>query len=158
MLFSSLMTSGDEVREWAAAPSPVGRWVPVAIALLLAVGLLATGTTRTSASTTSAVFIMNYGSQRFVEPHTYSFSVDGDFVGTSLRWVNWGSRTAKAHGFFHERIYPSFRRAKIRGTLRVNHLVSCRGVKYYGHYQVRLKRRGPFGTRKVGQTLPTPCG
>jgi hypothetical protein len=100
---------------------------------------------------------MNYGNQTFVEPATYSFSVDGDFVGYRLHWRRWGSRSAKARGVFHERIYPSFRRAKIRGVLLVTHLVSCSGATYYGYYRVKLNRRGPFGKRRFGNSLPTPC-
>ena len=40
--------------------------------------------------------------RRFVEPSTYSFSVDGDLVAKSLDWHGWGEAKATAFGTLAE--------------------------------------------------------
>src|ERR1700749_865449 len=38
-----------------------------------------------------------------VEPSTYSFVVDGSFVGAHLKWEGWGTQTATGTGIIEER-------------------------------------------------------
>ncbi len=88
-------------------------------------------------------------------PATLGFSVDGDAVGEHLRWDGWGQPRSIAHGIIDERDYPSNRRVRVRGTIVVSRLQSCRGARYYTREAVHATGHLPFRIRS--SSLHTPC-
>jgi hypothetical protein len=113
-----------------------------------------------TASTTSdptKVFMMNLGSQRFVAPSDFSFSVDGDFVGENLNWTNWGDPTTIGTGTISERDYPSNRRVKFPGTIKLTGLQACKGAQYYTHATAPVPSSAPFKP-DLSHSLAIPCG
>jgi hypothetical protein len=90
-----------------------------------------------------------------VKPAKYSFSVDGDLVGTSLDWHGWGEAKATAFGKLEERsangLVDTF-----DGSVTASKPVRCKGATYYTRVMAHVPPQAnfvPSGPTK----LDTPC-
>ncbi len=92
---------------------------------------------------------------RYVEPATFSFSVDGDLVAKSLDWHGWGEAKATAFGKLEERsangLVDTF-----DGSVTVSNPVKCKGATYYTQVIAHLPPQADFVPTEPTK-LSTPC-
>jgi hypothetical protein len=84
----------------------------------------------------------------YVRPSRLALSVDGDEVGTHLKWQGWGAPTATAKGMFLIRMAPD-RRISEPGTLtlfgRLDNCPLAPAVYYYARARVAIRGRAATG-------------
>ena len=136
------------------------------VALLLAVVLASCG--GGSASSTETVmhhakkkksgqtFLPDVASdRRFVEPSTYSFSVDGDLVAKSLDWHGWGAAKATAFGTIAE--HPASGLVDtFQGSVTASAPKTCQGATYYTEVFAHVPKQADFVPTEPTK-LSTPC-
>jgi hypothetical protein len=94
-------------------------------------------------------------SRRFVEPATYSFSVDGDLVAKSLDWHGWGEAKATAFGTIAE--HPASGLVDtFQGSVTASAPKTCGGVTYYSQVFAHVPKQADFVPTEPTK-LPTPC-
>jgi hypothetical protein len=95
------------------------------------------------------------GNRRFVEPSTYSFSVDGDLVAKSLDWHGWGGAKATAFGTIAEHpasgLIDTF-----QGSVTASAPVTCEGARYYTEVFAHVPKQADFVPTEATK-LSTPC-
>jgi hypothetical protein len=93
-----------------------------------------------------------------VEPSTYSFVVDGSFVGAHLKWEDWGSQTTTGTGIIEERDFDGgFNdRKHYPGTVVATGLEECRGRDYYTEVSANVPPNAIYVPEETTQ-LTTPC-
>jgi hypothetical protein len=93
-----------------------------------------------------------------VKPATYSFAVDGSFVGKSLSWRDWGSPTTTGTGILEERDFSGdFNdRRRYRGAVIATGREECNGRDYYTEVEARLPANAIYVPEESTQ-LSTPC-
>jgi hypothetical protein len=93
--------------------------------------------------------------RRFVEPTTYSFSVDGDLVAKSLDWHGWGEAKATAFGTIAERpasgLVDTF-----QGSVTASAPRTCEGATYYTEVFAHVPKQADFVPTEPTK-LSTPC-
>jgi hypothetical protein len=101
------------------------------------------------------MFLPDVLGKNSVKPAKYSFSVDGDLVGTSLDWHGWGEAKATAFGKLEERsangLVDTF-----SGSVTASKPVRCKGATYYTRVMAHVPPQANFvpgGPTK----LDTPC-
>jgi len=93
---------------------------------------------------------------RFVEPATYSFSVDGDLVAKSLDWHGWGEAKATAFGTIAE--HPASGLVDtFQGSVTASAPRTCEGVRYYTEVFAHVPKQADFVPTEPTK-LSTPCG
>jgi hypothetical protein len=94
-------------------------------------------------------------SRRFVEPATYSFSVDGDLTAKNLEWHGWGEAKATAFGTLTERpasgLVDTF-----QGSVTATAPKACQGATYYTEVFAHLPKQADFVPTEPTK-LSTPC-
>jgi hypothetical protein len=94
--------------------------------------------------------------KHFVEPATYSFSVDGDLIGKNLDWHGWGEAKATAFGTLAERpasgLVDTF-----SGSVTASAPRTCNGARYYTEVFPHLPPQADFVPTEPTK-LSTPCG
>lgn len=93
-----------------------------------------------------------------VEPATYSFVVDGSFVGAHLNWEGWGTQTATGTGIIEERDFNGgFNdRKHYPGTVIATGLEECKGRDYYTEVSANVPPNAIYVPEETTQ-LTTPC-
>jgi hypothetical protein len=91
----------------------------------------------------------------FVKPATYSFSVDGDLIGTELEWHSWGEARATAFGKLVERPASGLRDT-FSGSVTAAAPRTCHGARYYTKVFAHLPAQADFVPTEPTQ-LATPC-
>jgi hypothetical protein len=144
------------------------RLIPTALAALVAAVVLAScgggGTTtiherteilREAKPKQGKMYLPDVLGNRAVKPAKYSFSADGDLVGTSLDWHGWGEAKATAFGKLEERsangLVDTF-----SGSVTASKPVRCKGATYYTRVMAHVPPQAAFvpsGPTK----LSTPC-
>lgn len=139
----------------------------LAAALALAVALASCGGGGAGSSSTQTV--MHHAKQksgqtflpdvatgrRFVEPATYSFSVDGDLVAKSLDWHGWGEAKATAFGTIAE--HPASGLVDtFQGSVTASAPKSCQGATYYTEVFAHVPKQADFVPTEP-TALTTPC-
>jgi hypothetical protein len=93
--------------------------------------------------------------RRFVEPATYSFSVDGDLVAKSLDWHGWGEAKATAFGTMAEHpasgLIDTF-----QGSVTASAPKACQGAIYYTEVFAHVPKQADFVPTEPTK-LSTPC-
>jgi hypothetical protein len=146
------------------------RWLlpALAAALALAVALSSCGgggsTTITRTQTVMRHAKMKSGEtylpavatgRRFVEPATYSFSVDGDLVAKSLDWHGWGEAKATAFGTIAE--HPASGLVDtFQGSVTASAPMTCEGARYYTEVFAHVPKQADFVPTEPTK-LTTPC-
>jgi hypothetical protein len=93
--------------------------------------------------------------RRFVEPATYSFSVDGDLVAKSLDWHGWGEPKATAFGTIAE--HPASGLVDtFQGSVSASAPVTCEGARYYTEVFAHVPKQADFIPTEPTK-LSTPC-
>jgi len=138
----------------------------LAAALLLAVVLASCGGGSTSSSTETVMqhaknksgqtFLPDVATgRRFVEPTTYSFSVDGDLVAKSLDWHGWGEAKATAFGTIAE--HPASGLVDtFQGSVTASAPKTCQGATYYTEVFAHVPKQADFVPTEPTK-LSTPC-
>lgn len=94
-------------------------------------------------------------SRRFVEPATYSFSVDGDLVAKSLDWHGWGEAKATAFGTIAE--HPASGLVDtFQGSVTASAPITCNGATYYTEVFAHVPKQADFVPTEPTK-LTTPC-
>lgn len=92
---------------------------------------------------------------RYVEPATYSFSVDGDLVAKSLDWHGWGEAKATAFGTIAEHpasgLIDTF-----QGSVTASAPKTCQGATYYTEVFAHVPKQADFVPTEPTK-LSTPC-
>lgn len=92
---------------------------------------------------------------RFVEPPTYSFSVDGDLVAKSLDWHGWGEAKATAFGTIAE--HPASGLVDtFQGSVTASAPKTCDGARYYTEVFAHVPKQADFVPTEPTK-LTTPC-
>jgi hypothetical protein len=95
------------------------------------------------------------GSRRFVEPSTYSFSVDGDLVAKNLEWHGWGEAKATAFGTLAE--HPASGLVDtFQGSVTASAPKTCQGATYYTQVFAHVPKTADFVPTEPTK-LSTPC-
>lgn len=95
------------------------------------------------------------GNRRFVEPATYSFSVDGDLVAKSLDWQGWGEPKANAFGTLAE--HPASGLVDtFQGSVTASAPKTCQGATYYTEVFAHVPKQADFVPTEPTK-LSTPC-
>lgn len=95
------------------------------------------------------------GSRRFVEPATYSFSVDGDLVAKNLNWHGWGEAKANAFGTLDE--HPASGLVDtFQGSVTASAPKTCQGATYYTQVFAHVPKTADFVPTEPTK-LATPC-
>jgi hypothetical protein len=95
------------------------------------------------------------GARRFVEPTSYSFSVDGDLVAKSLDWHGWGEAKATAFGTIAE--HPASGLVDtFQGSVTASAPQSCEGARYYTEVFAHVPKQADFVPTEPTR-LSTPC-
>jgi hypothetical protein len=138
-----------------------------AIALVLALASCGGGGTTTIISTETVMrhaqkrpgqtYLADVATSRsFVEPASYSFSVDGDLVAKGLDWHGWGEAKATAFGTIAERpasgLVDTF-----QGSVTASAPKTCNGARYYTEVFAHVPKQADFVPTEPTQ-LTTPCG
>jgi hypothetical protein len=145
------------------------RFLPaLAAALALAVALASCGGGSTTITRTQTVmrhekkmsgqtFLPDVATNRlFVEPATYSFSVDGDLVAKSLGWHGWGQAKATAFGTIAE--HPASGLVDtFQGSVTASAPKVCEGARYYTEVFAHVPKQADFVPTEPTK-LSTPCG
>ena len=144
------------------------RLLPALLAVALAVALASCGGGGSTTSTGTET-VMHHAKKksgqtylpdvatdrRFVEPATYSFSVDGDLTAKSLDWHGWGEAKATAFGVLVERpasgLIDTF-----QGSVTASAPKTCDGVRYYTEVFAHLPKQADFVPTEPTK-LSTPC-
>ena len=93
--------------------------------------------------------------RRFVEPTTYSFSVDGDLVAKSLNWHGWGEAKATAFGTIAE--HPASGLVDtFQGSVTASAPQACQGATYYTEVFAHVPKQADFVPTEPTK-LSTPC-
>jgi hypothetical protein len=93
--------------------------------------------------------------RRFVEPATYSLSVDGDLVAKSLDWHGWGEAKATAFGTIAE--HPASGLVDtFQGSVTASAPRTCQGATYYTEVFAHLPKQADFVPTEPTK-LSTPC-
>ena len=93
--------------------------------------------------------------RRFVEPTTYSFSVDGDLVAKSLDWHGWGEAKATAFGTIAE--HPASGLVDtFQGSVTASAPKTCEGARYYTEVFAHVPKQADFVPTEPTK-LTTPC-
>ena len=93
--------------------------------------------------------------RRFVEPTTYSFSVDGDLVAKSLDWHGWGEAKATAFGTIAE--HPASGLVDtFQGSVTASASKTCQGATYYTEVFPHVPKQADFVPTEPTK-LSTPC-
>jgi hypothetical protein len=96
------------------------------------------------------------GGRRFVEPTTYSFSVDGDLIAKSLDWHGWGEAKATAFGTIAE--HPASGLVDtFQGSVTASAPKTCQGATYYTEVFAHVPKQADFVPTEPTK-LSTPCG
>ena len=102
------------------------------------------------------VLIEDIPGNRGSEPSQFAFSEDGDLVGKSLQWSEWGSPVATATGDFVFAPRPiGSKTTTVTGTMTASGLRSCAGASYYTTVQASFEGPTPFSPNFP--ILLTPC-
>jgi hypothetical protein len=101
-------------------------------------------------------FLPDVASNRhYVEPATYSFSVDGDLVAKSLDWHGWGEAKATAFGTIAE--HPASGLVDtFQGSVTASAPVACDGARYYTEIFAHVPKQADFVPTEPTK-LSTPC-
>jgi hypothetical protein len=95
------------------------------------------------------------GNRRFVEPATYSFSVDGDLVAKNLDWHGWGEPKATAFGTLAE--HPASGLVDtFQGSVTASAPKTCQGATYYTEVFAHVPKQADFVPTEPTK-LSTPC-
>jgi hypothetical protein len=144
------------------------RLLPIlAAALALAIVLASCGGGGSTSSTTETVmhhakkksgqtFLPDVATnQRYIEPATYSFSVDGDLVAKSLEWHGWGEAKATAFGTIAE--HPASGLVDtFQGSVTASAPKTCQGATYYTEVFAHVPKQADFVPTEPTK-LSTPC-
>jgi hypothetical protein len=90
-----------------------------------------------------------------VKPPTYSFSVDGDLIGTGLDWHSWGEAKATAFGTLVERPASGLRDT-FSGSVTASAPRTCKGATYYTEVFPHLPVQADLVPTEPTR-LTTPC-
>jgi hypothetical protein len=138
----------------------------LAAAFALALALASCGGGSSSSSTVTVMhhakkkagqtFLPDVASgRRFVEPATYSFSVDGDLVAKSLNWHGWGEPKATAFGTIAE--HPASGLVDtFQGSVTASAPKTCKGATYYTQVFAHVPKQADFVPTEPTK-LSTPC-
>lgn len=139
----------------------------LAAALALALALASCGGGGSSSSDTKTVmhhakkksgqtFLPDVATNhRYVEPATYSFSVDGDLVAKSLDWHGWGEAKATAFGTIAE--HPASGLVDtFQGSVTASAPQTCQGATYYTEVFAHVPKQADFVPTEPTK-LSTPC-
>ncbi|HXF30042.1 MAG TPA: hypothetical protein VN522_00880 [Solirubrobacterales bacterium] len=92
---------------------------------------------------------------RFVEPATYSFSVDGDLVAKNLDWHGWAEAKATAFGTIAE--HPASGLVDtFQGSVTASAPKTCDGARYYTEVFAHVPKQADFVPTEPTK-LSTPC-
>src|ERR1700744_6481173 len=105
---------------------------------------------------TGSTFLPDIATNRhFVEPATYSFSVDGDLVAKRLDWHSWGEDKAVAFGTIAEHpangLVDTF-----SGSVTASAPRTCNGARYYTEVMAHVPKQADLVPTEPTQ-LSTPC-
>jgi hypothetical protein len=93
--------------------------------------------------------------RRFVEPASYSFSVDGDLFAKSLDWHGWGEAKATAFGTIAE--HPASGLVDtFQGSVTASAPRTCEGARYYTEVFAHVPKQADFVPTEPTK-LSTPC-
>jgi hypothetical protein len=146
----------------------VRRLLPIlAAALVLAIALASCGGGGTTTVTERTeilreakpakgkMYLPDVIGKRFVKPVRYSFSADGDLIGTSLDWHGWGEAKATAFGKLEERsangLVDTF-----SGSVTASKPIRCKGATYYTRVMAHVPPQANFVPTEPTK-LDTPC-